>query len=251
MIHSLLPLNDGNWFENAQKRISVRQYSGAPDEAQFEALTQFAQKISGNGVRAVVRRGDVFTRVITGTDTYAALIASKDAMKERAGYAGEALALQCISWGLGSCFLGVSMKKSAVRRDVLLRSEETLLCILSIGTPAIPQTGKRSIHKTLEKLTSLDSGALELLPRWQREAFACARLAPSALGRQPYEFRAGKDALSLDKKGGNFGYGDIDAGIAMLHLELGAAHCGKRGGWVRTPFAWIFGILEDFPGDDT
>ncbi len=31
--------------------------------------------------------------------------------------------------------------------------------------------------------------------------------------------------------GGNFGFGMLDCGITMLHLELGAAHGGVAGDW--------------------
>lgn len=69
---------------------------------------------------------------------------------------------------------------------------------------------------------------------WIRVSIQAARLAPSAVNRQPWGFdvqdgsitvyvRTGGPELSISKR--------FDCGIAMLHIEVAALNCGTRGNW--------------------
>ena len=65
-----------------------------------------------------------------------------------------------------------------------------------------------------------------------------ARLAPSAVNRQPWRFVCGDRSISvsLDKKRDTYKISRrLDCGIAMLHLELGARHAGAAGLWTYPP----------------
>ncbi len=73
--------------------------------------------------------------------------------------------------------------------------------------------------------------AYEKLPEWQKCAVEAGRLAPSARNVQPWEFDVLKDSIQVACVSRNFGYGALDCGIAMLHIEVGAAHCGVYGSW--------------------
>ena len=98
----------------------------------------------------------------------------------------------------------------------------------AVKTVTIP-AGEKS--KSLETLTGLDQAALQALPEWQQSALSCARLAPSAVNRQPWRFQPEGTGIRIVKTSGNFGFGGVDLGIAMLHMELGAAHCSVSGQW--------------------
>ncbi len=54
---------------------------------------------------------------------------------------------------------------------------------------------------------------------------------PSAVNRQPWRFQPEGRGIRIIKTSGNFGFGGVDLGIAMLHMELGAAHCSVSGQW--------------------
>ncbi len=70
-------------------------------------------------------------------------------------------------------------------------------------------------------------------PRWAQAGVEAARLAPSAMHRQPWRFAlhgeavtvsfAGPDTYKVSKR--------LDCGIAMLHFELGALGEGVAGRW--------------------
>ena len=73
---------------------------------------------------------------------------------------------------------------------------------------------------------------------WIKTALEAARLAPSAVNRQPWRFILGDSSISvsLDKNRDTYKIARrLDCGIAMLHLELGARHAGIVGGWTFPP----------------
>jgi hypothetical protein len=72
-------------------------------------------------------------------------------------------------------------------------------------------------------------------PTWMKAALEAARLAPSAMNRQPWRFRVDKGSITVSadsvvnptmvvsKR--------LDCGIAMLHIEIGALSSGVKGNW--------------------
>ena len=58
-----------------------------------------------------------------------------------------------------------------------------------------------------------------------------ARLAPSGANGQPWRFRLEHDALVMSAAKKTYWTAPIDYGIAMLHIELGAAREGVHGVW--------------------
>ena len=136
------------------------------------------------------------------------------------GYIGEAFVLECTARGIATCWLGASYKKSKVREFVDIKEDETLACIIAFGfyDGKVKHTKKKSI----EQLTGLNAAAFSALPAWQQEAVNCARLSPSALNKQPWELDIKEDSIELINNSNNWGFGGVDCGIAMLHLELGA-----------------------------
>jgi hypothetical protein len=67
-----------------------------------------------------------------------------------------------------------------------------------------------------------------------RAALEAARLAPSAVNRQPWRFHVepGSVTVSVDNDHLTFGISKrLDCGIAMLHIEAAALDCGAQGEW--------------------
>jgi len=75
-------------------------------------------------------------------------------------------------------------------------------------------------------------------PAWAIGALETARLAPSAVNRQPWRFRWDDDVLvvsvnnrlespKVTKR--------LDCGIAMLHIEIAAQSYGVTGSWSDLP----------------
>lgn len=222
------------WYEAARQRFAVRRYERGPNEEELDALRKQAESLSARGVRIVLAQGEkVFAPVlmgsgrIKGTDWFAAFLC-KDAQAFSVGYLGEAFILECTAMGLGTCWLGMYNKK-AVAAALELREGETLSCITPVGIAAEQYAARP--RKPLNKLTGLNQAQLQALPEWQQHALDCARRAPSATNAQPWRFVVEGENLRIVNINSNFGYGKLDCGIAMLHMELGAAHGGVAGDW--------------------
>lgn len=223
------------WYNAAGCRTSVREYSHSINKELFSELKDFAADISNDEARLVllsksnVLKPTLFGGGVSGTKCFAAVIAKKGS-RYMGGYVGEAFVLECTAMGLGTCWLGGTYKKSAVKQFINLSSDETLLCIIAVGE--YERSGsKPGKHKSLEQLTCMSKAEFNELPSWQQDAIRCARIAPSAMNKQPWEVELENENVFIARISNNFGYGEVDCGIAMLHIELGAANNGVYGEW--------------------
>lgn len=232
-----MDLNMERWYKAIKKRVSIRKYSCDPSKEEYEILKEAAECLSCDEARIVVgRKSGIFDpligRTISGTNTFAAVISrGRDEDEYLAGTVGEAFILECTAMGLGTCWLGLSFNKQVASSCIKLKNgNEKIRCLISIGHfDEMPQN-KRS-RKTVYNITGLGEKAYARLPEWQRCAVEAGRLAPSARNVQPWEFDVLKDSIQVACVSRNFGYGALDCGIAMLHIEVGAAHCGVYGSW--------------------
>lgn len=223
------------WHSAAGQRFSVRKYTGGPTGEELLALQAQADLISSPDMRIVIGQNEkAFAPVLFGTgrvkgaSCFAAFL-SKDGKSEAVGYLGEAFILECTAMGLGTCWLGMYNKK-AVASSIELLEGEALTCITPIG-PTDESYAARP-RKGLDALTGMTQEELQALPEWQRYALECARMAPSATNKQPWAYHIDGENIHVRNTSANFGYGALDCGITMLHMELGAAHGGVAGDWV-------------------
>ena len=224
------------WYDAIKKRVSVRKYTEGVGRGELKTLRDAARYFSTENVRIIVgKKEGVFNtllgKTISGTDTFAAVVSRGDDVDYMVGTVGEAFVLECVSMGLGTCWLGLSYNKSVVHSMIHIdENEEKLRAVIAIGHyDKLPE--KKRSRKTIYNLTGIEEDAFGDLPEWQRCAIECARIAPSARNAQPWEFDVLKDSLQVACISKNFGYGGLDCGIAMLHIEVGAAHCGIYGDW--------------------
>lgn len=225
------------WYKAAKIRASVRQYEGKVSKELFYNLKDFASTLDNGDARIELKSKNgildrsrllSFLGGVEGTNCFAAVIV-RDENKFMGGYIGEAFVLECASRGLGTCWLGGTYKKRGLKNCFKLDDDEKLLCVISFGKPA--EQPKPSEKKNIGQLTGLSSDEFDMLPDWQKEAVNIARLAPSALNKQPWELEVERDYIRIINTKRNFGFGDVDCGIAMLHIEIGAASCGVFGDW--------------------
>ncbi|MBO4848403.1 MAG: nitroreductase family protein [Clostridia bacterium] len=230
-----MELSMEKWYEAIRKRVSVRKYSDSVTRDELLDLKEAAQYLSTDDVRIVVGKKDgifdaIIGKTISGTDTFAAIISRGNESDYMVGSVGEAFVLECTAMGYGTCWLGLSYNKALAKSFIRLNEGEKLRCMISIGRYEMQPSHKRT-RKTIYNLTGLDDEAFKKLPDWQKCAIECGRLAPSARNAQPWEFDVMTDSMQIACVSKNFGYGGIDCGIAMLHIEIGAAHCGVYGDW--------------------
>lgn len=230
-------MNDvmGRWYLAAQNRVSVRNFTGAIDRPTFDELKKVALWLTDDNARlslqarnGVFKTAILFRDSIDGTNCFAAVIARpQDAYL--GGYLGEAFVLECTSRNLATCWVGSSYKKSLVREYSRVVKGESLLSVIAVGKcDSMPRRTKK---KSIERLTNMSLSTFQRLPEWQKSAIKCVQTAPSAMNAQPYEFEFRDSQIHLINISGNFGYSEVDCGIAMLHIELGAAEYGVYGEW--------------------
>lgn len=213
--------------EEIKRRFSVRGYDGKPlDDAVLDELMTLAKQLSVGGMRVVLEpeggqsviKG-MFGRKsgIDGVCAYASFVA-KEASAALVGYAGEAFILACTALGLGTVWIGGTMDKRAVKSK-LLREGEKLYCIAPVGRASAGVAMPEKKRMTMEKLTGLDEARLSSLEPWQKAVLDAVRIAPSAMNRQPWRCVIQGETIAVHTRGSNFGFGELDTGIARLHRD--------------------------------
>jgi hypothetical protein len=162
-------------------------------------------------------------------------------VQEKVGYTGEGIILEATANGLNTCWISGSFDRKAASSLTGIAKNEKVLTVSPIGhSPQEPSLTEKSMmslfrpHKR-RPLSALANGLEESQhPAWMKAALNAARLAPSAMNRQPWRFDLDpnsitvsvdtpKLSLSIDKR--------LDCGIAMLHIEVAELNCGVKGKW--------------------
>lgn len=243
------------WAAVAPQRHSRRRFDATPLPAEAaEALRAHCEGFEPfPGVRATfVERpsDDVFRGFIggygkvRGAPSILAFVADAEVpdYEAKLGYTGEAAVLEATRLGFGTCWVAGAFDRKRTDRVVgSLAPGERVLAVSPVGTPSAEKSreersvafGSRSSKR--KPLTELAPGiGRGQWPMWAFEGVTLARLAPSAVNRQPWRFRLDDlgVVLSADESGPRGTLGRrLDCGIAMLHFELGALVSGAVGGW--------------------
>ncbi len=171
---------------------------------------------------------------------------ARRAVQESMGYLGEAVLLQATTMGLGTCWIAGSFDRAVASSLVDLEEGEQVFAVSPLGyAQEKPRTGEilmkamvRAKHR--RPVTEIAPGFdEEHWPAWAAEGVRLARIAPSAVNRQPWRFVLDQGAVTVSVVGrGAEGSVSrlLDVGIAMLHFEVGArlmgafGHLGDPGG---------------------
>lgn len=250
----IIELKDA-WYDAVRKRKSRRSFASELSESQFQRMQEFCTTVNSaaEGVRiALVDNSDtsVFTGAlgpigkIQGTRSFAAFIGNTNDphMYEKVGYAGEAFILEAADAGIDTCWVAGLFSKEKVKDLVKLEQGEVVCAVTPLGlAKASYSLGERLLcgmigSRKRKDLESMCVGlSMERRPDWLQCSLEAARLAPSAMNRQPWMFHAADDAVMISVAGeGEVKHLEgkrLDCGIAMLHLELGARHKKALGNW--------------------
>jgi hypothetical protein len=255
---------DPAWYDAVAIRTSRRRYTGDPVPA--DAMARLATFRDHFCVRPEVRiaivpnaPGNIFMGIlgrygrIDDAPTAALFIGPKGSGVS-VGYVGEAFVLEATTLGVGTCWVAGTFDRLAARRIVDLAKGEVVICTTPLGTATARPVGDESAMRTIIRasrrrpLSEIAPGAESGdWPAWAVTAVEAARSGPSGSNRQPWRFRFEDGALVLSCPPTAYFTADVDRGIAMLHVELGAAHEGVRGDWepAGTP-----GVLRFSPAGD-
>lgn len=241
------------WYRAIASRRSRRRFDGqACTPAQLESVAAICagfRPYPDARVEFVHEPGaDVFRGIVgsygkvAGAPHLLVVIASRDSehAQQHAGFIGEAAILEATSAGLDTCWVGGFFKSQSVCDLVDLQPGEKVVAVSPLGhaegtESASEHLMQRMAHSHSRKPLDLIAPTLDgEWPRWARTAVGAARLAPSAMNRQPWRFRMKDGALMIARNSGAETpkvTKALDCGIAMLHAQLGAASAGVIGGW--------------------
>ncbi len=238
-----------------RERKSVRTFDGRPVSAEDrDRLERYMRSITnpfGVPVRFVLldaKEHGLSSPVLSGETLYVAGITDRVPYADVAfGYAFEKLVLYAWSLGIGTTWIGGTMKRELFERAAGLSEREMMPCVSPLGYPA----RKRSVREAvMRKGVGADSrmpadrlffdGAWAVgLPAQKQAAMAdlieMVRWAPSAVNRQPWRIIVSDRGFHFYEKR-NRGYagektGDlqkIDVGIALCHFVMGLEAQGEK-----------------------
>lgn len=180
---------------------------------------------------------------IKGATAFVAFIGDMGSphVQEETGYTGEGIILEATALGLGTCWVGGFFRPEAVARLIPVRDNERVLAVTPVGYASSCESTEERLmsgfgrnHRRLPATRMVTSPQPEVLPAWAREAIEAARVAPSAINRQPWAFTVDDDSItvSVRTRGPEYTVSKrLDCGIAMLHIEIAALSHGMQGNW--------------------
>jgi len=164
-------------------------------------------------------------------------------VQEQVGYTGEGILLEVEALNLNTCWVGGFFKRETVNSLIDIHQHETVLAVTPIGyarnKPTFEEklmTGFGLTHRR-KPLSDLVTGLKESeWPQWMKDSLEAARLAPSAVNRQPWRFIAKEDSITVAVNNNSLKRESVISkrlccGIAMLHIEVAAMNSGINGKW--------------------
>jgi nitroreductase len=243
-------------YENIFKRKSIRSFSGLPMNAETkEKMTRNTEIVNEacENVRIILaenKSGNIFKGMIGSygairdAGLYTAFIGKNNDNKAEydIGYYGEAFILSAISARLGTCWISGTFNPDQVNKNLNICENERIYAVTPLGYPAESEGGVHKLmrfaigsakRKTIDQISNINE--VRDKQDWMVSALEALRVAPSAKNIQPWFVKfEDKKIVLLDGRGSNSSSKsmDIEMGIAMLHLELGANKNGRTGKWV-------------------
>jgi nitroreductase len=242
------------WYRTIEKRRSRRRFEVKPLEA--EVLSQITSVCADfspySNARAVVvteSPDKVFKGAvgpygkIKGAPAFIAFIGNMESPNvwEQVGYIGEGIILEAEALNLATCWVAGFFRPKVVTSLTEIGKGERVLAVTPIGYAAKRHSLEESLMTGFglthmrRPLSGLVSGLRESeWPQWIKLALEAARLAPSAVNRQPWRFKIEPNSItvSVNTIGREYGLSKrLCCGIAMLHIEVAALTCGIRGSW--------------------
>jgi nitroreductase len=166
-------------------------------------------------------------------------------VQEEVGYTGEGIVLEATALGINTCWVAGFFKPESVASLIKISPHERVLAVTpagyapeseSLGEKLMTGFGRTHVRLPVSKLISNWSD--KKLPEWMVASVEAARLAPSAINRQPWSFTLQSDGITVNVRTGGPDFNvskRLDCGIAMLHLETAAGNHGIKGKWELLP----------------
>ena len=251
-----------------KRRKSVRSFDGrkieGEDRIRLEKFIEEADNPFGIPVEFVLLDAGehgLSSPVLSGEKTYVAGIVKKEDYADVAfGYSFEKLVLYAWSLGIGTVWIGGTMKRENFERAAGLKDGYMMPCISPLGYPAKKRSIKESMmRKGVGADTRMPADKLFFDGAFDKhlagrediaDLIEMVRWAPSAVNKQPwrvvvcgdkFHFYEKKDKGYVSDKTGDLQ--KIDVGIALCHFVMGLEEKGK------TPAVTVSDPGIDTPGN--
>jgi nitroreductase len=242
------------WYQVIEKRRSRRRFELKPLEAEVlsritSVCADFRPFPNARAVVVTESPDRVFKGAIgpyfkvKDAPAFIAFIGNMDSLNvyEQVGYMGEGIILEAEALNLATCWVAGFFRPKVVAPMIGITEPERVLAVTPIGyaTARHPleekvMTGFGFTHRR-RSLSSLVTGLPESeWEEWTKLALEAARLAPSAVNRQPWRFKVEPHSItvSVNTVGREYGLPKrLCCGIAMLHVEVAALSYGIGGNW--------------------
>ena len=240
-------------MEIIKGRKSVRTYNG-------EQLSKEHRKLLEEYVKGITNPFDIpvefvlldakehglSSPVLSGEQLYVAGKVEKKPYADVAfGYAFEKLVLYAWSLGIGTVWIGGTMKRELFEKAAALKAGEMMPCVSPLGYPAPKRTIKESMmRKGVGADSRISPDKLFFNEKWGTpltpvddmvNTMEMVRLSPSAVNKQPwriifkdnvYHFYEKKDKGYVSDSTGDLQ--KIDVGIALCHFTMCLEDQGKQ-----------------------
>ncbi len=242
------------WYDAIFMRRSRRQFDQEPLESNLLVTldivcNEFKPFPQVSAVLVTQSVDDVFKGVIghygkiKGASAFIAFIGNMDNpnIHEQIGYLGEGIILEATALKLGTCWVGGFFRPEVAASLANVNKNERVFGVTPIGYASeewsleekiMTGFGRKHQRKPLKGLVSgLEE---EKWPVWTKKILEAARLAPSAVNRQPWRFHIEHHSIiiSVDNLKDTFNISKrLDCGIAMLHIEVASLNFGLKGEW--------------------
>jgi nitroreductase len=236
--------NKMNNLELIKTRRSVRTFDGKPlSEEDKNKLIEFGKNIPNpynipvEFIYLDAKEHGVSSPVITGENAYfAAKVKLSEHSEEAFGYSFEKFVLYAWSLGIGTTWIGGTMKRELFENEAGVGEDERMYCVTPVGYPAkkksikeiAMRTGVRADYRkeARELFFENDFGTpLSHVEDTVKNALEAVRLGPSAVNKQPWRIvKCGNSYhfyVRHDKGYSEHPKGDIqmvDMGIALCHF---------------------------------
>jgi len=243
------------WHDALSRRRSIRQYSLKPVEAtSLEAMRRVCAEFhpfqSARAVLVTDPPEDIFRGIpggygkIKGASALMAFVGNMQSpdVQEAVGYTGEGVILEATALGLATCWVGGFFSPKRAAAIAKVATNERVLAVTPVGYAregsSLEERAMSRFGRNWQRrpLSDLVSGLEEKeRPAWMKAALEAARLAPSAMNRQPWRFQVDRSSIAVSADSAlnptKVVSKRLDCGIAMLHIEIGALSSGVKGSW--------------------
>lgn len=248
-----IPFN--RWFEAIPHRRSRRQFDNRQiDSGLFSKLlavcNEFRPFPEARAVLLSQSPDNVFKGAIgkygkiKGAPSFIAFIGRTDDphLNEKTGYTGEGVILEAAALGLATCWVAGFFNPKNAAGAAQIEANERVLAVSPVGYAIEKWTLEEKIMSVFgrshrrKSLAQLINGYRENVRIESiKTILESARLAPSAVNRQPWRFNIEDDGITIstDNLKDTFDISKrLDCGIAMLHMEVASLRCGIKGRWI-------------------